>query len=72
MGGNSEPEASDSLRSFGAVTKAFRGRAGMTQEDLARHVQYSAHFIASIEQGRRFRPRTSSSVRRKPSTVSAR
>lgn len=56
MAGSSEPEASDSLKSFGAVTKAFRKRAGMTQEDLSPHVRYSAHFIASIEQGRRFPP----------------
>lgn len=28
----------------------------MTQEDLSPHVRYSAHFIASIEQGRRFPP----------------
>lgn len=56
MAGRSEPESSDSLRSFGAVLKAFRKRAGMTQEELSPHVRYSAHFIASIEQGRRLPP----------------
>lgn len=56
MAGRSEPESSDSLRSFGAVLKTFRKRAGMTQEELSPHVRYSAHFIASIEQGRRLPP----------------
>ena len=37
--GNSEPETTDSLRAFGAVVKAFRGRATLTQEGLARRVR---------------------------------
>jgi len=54
--GNTEPEASDSLKAFGAVVKAFRRRAGLTQEELAPEVRYSPQTVASIEQGRRFPP----------------
>ncbi|MGW7638880.1 helix-turn-helix domain-containing protein [Streptomyces decoyicus] len=54
--GNSEPETTDSLRAFGAVVKAFRGRATLTQEGLARQVGFSAGTVASIEQGRRLPP----------------
>jgi transcriptional regulator with XRE-family HTH domain len=49
-----EPDSSDSLRAFGEVLKAFRKRAGLTQEELAPLVRYSQPTIASIEQGRRF------------------
>ncbi|MCW1097371.1 helix-turn-helix transcriptional regulator [Streptomyces sp. RS2] len=52
-GGAGEPEASDSLKAFGEVVKAFRKRAGLTQEEFAPQVRYS---VASIEQGRRFPP----------------
>ncbi|QEV21075.1 helix-turn-helix domain-containing protein [Streptomyces alboniger] len=51
-----EPEASDGLKTFGAVLKSFRKRAGLTQEELANEVGCSSHFLASIEQGRRFPP----------------
>ncbi|MGW0535053.1 helix-turn-helix domain-containing protein [Streptomyces sp. NPDC003032] len=51
-----EPEASDGLKTFGAVLKSFRKRAGLTQEALAAEVGCSTHFLASIEQGRRFPP----------------
>ncbi|MDX3850856.1 helix-turn-helix transcriptional regulator [Streptomyces sp. AK02-01A] len=54
---SNEPESSDSLRAFGAVVKAFRKRAGLTQEELAPLVRYAPHTVASIEQGRRFPPR---------------
>lgn len=54
--GGSEPEPTEGLKAFGAVLKSFRKRAGYTQESLARHLGYSAHFIASVEQGRRFPP----------------
>ena len=53
--GNTEP--SDSLKSFGAVHKVFRKRAGLTQEAYAPLVGYQPSTIASIEQGRRFPPR---------------
>jgi hypothetical protein len=33
--GGSEPEASDSLKTFGAVHKALRETAGLTQEEYA-------------------------------------
>ncbi|WP_228454307.1 helix-turn-helix domain-containing protein [Streptomyces alkaliphilus] len=49
-----EPESSDSLKAFGAVVKAFRKRAGLTQEQFAPRVRYSLPTVASIEQGRRF------------------
>ncbi|MER5274839.1 helix-turn-helix transcriptional regulator [Streptomyces sp. NPDC002809] len=51
-----EPEPSDSLRTFGAVLKALREAAGLTQEDFAPRVQYSSAYIAKIEQGKRFPP----------------
>lgn len=46
-------EASDSLKVFGATVKAFRERAGLTQEAFAPLVEYSPETVASIEQGRR-------------------
>jgi transcriptional regulator with XRE-family HTH domain len=55
-GGGGEPEVSDSLKTFGEVLKAFRKRAGLTQEEFAPRVQYSVPTVASIEQGRRFPP----------------
>ncbi|OKI05091.1 transcriptional regulator [Streptomyces sp. CB02923] len=54
--GSSEPESTDSLRAFGAVVKAFRERAGLTQDELALLVRFSPQTIASIEQGRRLPP----------------
>ncbi|MDX2564868.1 helix-turn-helix transcriptional regulator [Streptomyces sp. TX20-6-3] len=54
--GGSEPEASDSLKAFGEVVKAFRRRAGLTQEGFAPMVGYSVPTVASIEQGRRLPP----------------
>ncbi|MFG3042107.1 Scr1 family TA system antitoxin-like transcriptional regulator [Streptomyces sp. NPDC048330] len=51
--GGSEPETSDSLKAFGEVVKAFRKRAGLTQEAFAPLVGYSVPTVASIEQGRR-------------------
>ncbi|MFD8392054.1 helix-turn-helix domain-containing protein [Streptomyces sp. NPDC059680] len=53
-----EPEPSDSLKAFGAAHKAFRKRAGYTQEQYAPLVGYQPGTIASIEQGRRFPPRS--------------
>ncbi|WP_314174647.1 helix-turn-helix domain-containing protein [Streptomyces winkii] len=51
-----EPDTSDSLKSFGAIVKVFRERAGMTQDALAELVQYSLPMVSSIEQGRRLPP----------------
>ncbi|MFF4210419.1 helix-turn-helix domain-containing protein [Streptomyces sp. NPDC001796] len=53
----SEPEPSDSMKAFGAAHKAFRKRAGYTQEEYAPLVDYQPATVASIEQGRRFPPR---------------
>ncbi|MFE0105912.1 Scr1 family TA system antitoxin-like transcriptional regulator [Streptomyces sp. NPDC059009] len=53
---NREPEPSDGLKTFGAVLKSFRKRAGYTQEGLAPLIGCSAHFLASVEQGRRYPP----------------
>ncbi|MFJ5547374.1 helix-turn-helix domain-containing protein [Streptomyces sp. NPDC093225] len=55
-GNNGDPEFSDSLKTFGAVLKALRDEAGLTQEAFARKVRYSAHYVAKIEQGKRFPP----------------
>ncbi|MET8174295.1 helix-turn-helix domain-containing protein [Streptomyces clavifer] len=52
-----EPELSDSLRTFGAVLKALRDEARLTQEQFAPLVRYSVAYIAKIEQGKRFPPR---------------
>ncbi|MFD9188352.1 Scr1 family TA system antitoxin-like transcriptional regulator [Streptomyces phaeochromogenes] len=52
-----EPEPSDSLKTFGLVHKAFRKRAGLTQEEFAPLVRYQPSTVASIEQGRRLPPR---------------
>ncbi|WP_107418123.1 helix-turn-helix transcriptional regulator [Streptomyces sp. CB03238] len=49
-----EPERSESLRTFGAVLQAFRENARYTQEELATELGYSVHYLASVEQGRRF------------------
>ncbi|MFD5661250.1 helix-turn-helix domain-containing protein [Streptomyces hirsutus] len=55
--GDCEPELSDSLKTFGAVLKALREEARLTQEQFAPLVRYSAAYIAKIEQGKRFPPR---------------
>ncbi|MEU8827255.1 helix-turn-helix transcriptional regulator [Streptomyces sp. NPDC048636] len=52
-----EPETSESLKTFGAVLKALRDEAGLTQEQFAPRVRYSATYIAKMEQGRRFPPK---------------
>ncbi|MEU9167235.1 helix-turn-helix transcriptional regulator [Streptomyces sp. NPDC048420] len=49
-----EPEPSDSLKAFGEAHKAFRKRAGYTQEEYAPMVGYQPSTVGSIEQGRRF------------------
>lgn len=51
---SSEPEVSDGLKSFGAVLKALREEAGLTQEEFAPQVGYSVHAVAKLEQGKRF------------------
>ncbi|MCQ0022195.1 helix-turn-helix transcriptional regulator [Streptomyces somaliensis DSM 40738] len=51
-----EAELSDSLRTFGAVLKALREESGLTQEEFAPRVRYSAAYVAKIEQGKRFPP----------------
>ncbi|MFI1719749.1 helix-turn-helix domain-containing protein [Streptomyces sp. NPDC020489] len=48
-----EPEASDSLRTFGAVHQALREHAGMSREAYADLVRFSKHTVASVELGRR-------------------
>ncbi|MBO8192259.1 helix-turn-helix domain-containing protein [Streptomyces oryzae] len=55
-GGGREPERSDSLRTFGAVVKQLRKRAGFTQEAWAERSGYSLSTCAGVEQGRRFPP----------------
>lgn len=53
-GSNGEHDLSDSLKTFGAVLKALREEARLTQEGFAQRVQYSAAYVAKIEQGKRF------------------
>ncbi|MFG3257928.1 helix-turn-helix domain-containing protein [Streptomyces sp. NPDC048172] len=52
----SEPELSDSLKTFGVVLKALREEAHLTQEEFAPRVRYSPGYVAKIEQGKRFPP----------------
>ncbi|BCL31769.1 helix-turn-helix domain-containing protein [Streptomyces aurantiacus] len=47
---------SDSLKTFGAVLKALREEARLTQEHFAPLVGYSPAYVAKIEQGKRFPP----------------
>ncbi|MBD3010935.1 helix-turn-helix transcriptional regulator [Streptomyces sp. 5-10] len=54
---DSEPETLESLKTFGAVLKALRDEAGLTQEQFAPRVRYSATYVAKMEQGRRFPPK---------------
>lgn len=49
-------ELSDGLKTFGAVLKALREESGLTQEEFAPRVRYSAAYVAKIEQGKRFPP----------------
>ncbi|WP_141665942.1 helix-turn-helix domain-containing protein, partial [Streptomyces prasinus] len=49
-----EAELSDSLKTFGAVLKALREESGLTQEEFAVRVRYSAAYVAKVEQGKRF------------------
>lgn len=51
--GGSEPEPSDSLRTFGAVVQALREYHGLSRGEFAPLVRFSKHTVASIEQGRR-------------------
>ncbi|MFJ2557762.1 MULTISPECIES: helix-turn-helix domain-containing protein [unclassified Streptomyces] len=51
--GGSEPGASDSLRTFGAVVQALREHAGLSREEFGTLVRFSKHTVASVEQGRR-------------------
>ncbi|WP_405675489.1 Scr1 family TA system antitoxin-like transcriptional regulator [Streptomyces sp. NBC_01511] len=55
---SSEPETSDSLKTYGAVLKALREETSLTQEEFAPRVRYSVHYIAKIEQGKRFPPKS--------------
>lgn len=41
------------LKNFGDTLKAFRKRAGLTQEQFRSLVGYSVQYVASVEQGRR-------------------
>ncbi|AYG81396.1 hypothetical protein DWB77_03542 [Streptomyces hundungensis] len=52
-GRDGEPEASDSLRTFGAVVQALREHAGLSRAQLGALVGYSKHTVASVELGRR-------------------
>ncbi|WP_019060306.1 helix-turn-helix domain-containing protein [Streptomyces prunicolor] len=51
--GSSEPEVSDSLRTFGAMLQALREHAGLSREEFGRQIQYSKHTVESVELGRR-------------------
>ncbi|MEU1623922.1 helix-turn-helix transcriptional regulator [Streptomyces sp. NPDC020096] len=46
-------EGSDSMRMFGAVSKALRAAAGVSQEALGEHVGYSKSLVQGVESGTR-------------------
>ncbi|MFF5360704.1 Scr1 family TA system antitoxin-like transcriptional regulator [Streptomyces scabiei] len=48
-----EPDPSDSLRTWGAVTQALREHAGYSRAEFADLVRFSRHTVESVEQGRR-------------------
>ena len=48
-----EPDASDSLRTFGAVVQALREHAGLSRVEFAELVRFSGHTVESVELGRR-------------------
>jgi transcriptional regulator with XRE-family HTH domain len=48
-----EPDPSDSLRTWGAVTQALREHAGYSRAEFADLVRFSKHMVESVEQGRR-------------------
>lgn len=48
-----EPDASDSLRTFGAVVQALREHAGLSRVDFGSVVRFSKHTVESVELGRR-------------------
>ncbi|MFF4583452.1 helix-turn-helix domain-containing protein [Streptomyces sp. NPDC001389] len=53
-GGDKEAVRPDAdLRNFGEMVKAFRKRAGLTQEEFRAEVGYSVQYVAAVEQGRR-------------------
>ena len=45
-------------RSFGALVRAYRGAAGLTQEDLAERSGMSVDAISMLERGVRRSPRS--------------
>ncbi|MEV6729672.1 helix-turn-helix transcriptional regulator [Streptomyces sp. NPDC051364] len=51
--GDGEAGPDGDLRNFGETVKAFRKRAGLTQEQLAERIGYSVQYVGSVEQGRR-------------------
>ncbi|GHH76667.1 hypothetical protein GCM10018793_22930 [Streptomyces sulfonofaciens] len=53
VAGGTEPEPSDSLRTFGAVVQGLREHAGLSREEFGSLVRFSKHTVASVEQGRR-------------------
>ncbi len=51
--GEREPDASDSLRTFGAVVQALREHAGLSRVEFGTRVRFSKHTVESVELGRR-------------------
>ncbi|MEU0677813.1 helix-turn-helix transcriptional regulator [Streptomyces sp. NPDC006172] len=48
-----EPDPSDSLRTWGAVSRALREHAGYSRAEFAELVRFSKHTVESVELGRR-------------------
>jgi transcriptional regulator with XRE-family HTH domain/tetratricopeptide (TPR) repeat protein len=49
----------EGIRSFAALLKAYRGAAGLTQEELAERSGLSVHAVSQLERGVRRNPRAS-------------
>jgi hypothetical protein len=53
-----EPDASESLRTYGAVVQALREHAGLSRVQFGELVRFSKHTVESVELGRRMPDRS--------------
>src|SRR5205807_8258389 len=53
-GSTSSGRIAEAARTFGDELRCWRGRAGLTQRELAERVRYSRETVAAVERGRRY------------------
>ncbi len=53
-GSTSSGRIAEAARTFGDELRCRRGRAGLTQRELAERVRYSRETVAAVERGRRY------------------